>query len=99
MLQFAGSILVFVFATALAAQVTTGEIRGVVVDLTGSLVPGASVTVHSLDTNADRKVSTDESGTFHVSQLAVGAYEVTVDKTGFSRYIQGPIVVERRSRS
>ena len=35
MLQFAGSILVFVFATALAAQVTTGEIRGVVVDLTG----------------------------------------------------------------
>jgi len=93
MLQFAGSILVFVFATALAAQVTTGEIRGVVVDLTGSLVPGASVTVHSLDTNADRKVSTDESGTFHVPQLAVGAYEVTVDKTGFSRYIQGPIVV------
>jgi len=85
--------LVLGFATALAAQVTTGEIRGVVVDVSGSLVPGASVTIHSFDTNADRIVSTDESGTFHVPQLAVGAYEVTVDKTGFTRYIQGPIVL------
>src|SRR5206468_7897371 len=94
MRHFIPSILVLGFATAFAAaQVTTGEIRGVVVDSNGSLVPGASVAVRSLDTNAAREVSTNELGAFHVPQLAVGAYEVTVDKIGFTRYIQGPIVL------
>ena len=79
-----------VFVTA---QVTTGEIRGVVADPTGSIVGAASVTVRSLDSNGVRNTVTDEEGRFHVPQLPVGSYTIAVEKAGFARYSQGPIVL------
>jgi hypothetical protein len=79
-----------VFVTA---QVTTGEIRGVVVDPTGSIVGAASVTVRNVDSNAVRNSATDEEGRFHVPQLPVGTYTIAVEKAGFARYSQGPIVL------
>jgi hypothetical protein len=79
-----------VFVTA---QVTTGEIRGVVVDPTGSLVGAASVTVRGIDSNGVRNTATDEEGRFHVPQLPVGNYMIAVEKAGFARYSQGPIVL------
>lgn len=83
-------LLMSVFVTA---QVTTGEIRGVVVDPTGSIVAAASVTVRSIDSNGVRNTATDEEGRFHLPQLPVGNYTIAVEKAGFARYSQGPIVL------
>ena len=61
----------------------TGDIRGVVLDPQGLPVEAASVTVRNLDTGASRSVTTSSTGRFAVLQLAVGGYEVRVEKQGF----------------
>jgi hypothetical protein len=49
-------------AAGLAAQTATGEITGTVTDSTGAVVPGATVTVTNLTTNARRSVQTNTAG-------------------------------------
>src|SRR6266545_1904994 len=88
--------VVFTFllaALSATGQVTTGEILGVVHDASGSSVPDAKVTVHNLDTNATKDVTSAPDGKFRVPQLPTGNYEVIVEKAGFSKYVQGPIVL------
>lgn len=74
-------------------QITTGQILGVVLDPSGAPVNGAAASVRSLDTNATKKASTGEDGRFLFPHLPVGSYELTIEHTGFSPYVQGPIVL------
>ena len=43
--------------------------------------------------NSAREVLTAPDGRFRVPQLPVGNYEVTVEKSGFAKYVQRPIVL------
>jgi hypothetical protein len=81
------------FCAALGAQVTTGEILGVVRDASGASVANAQVKVRNLDTNDVRERASAADGAFRFPQLPVGNYEVTVEARGFSKYLQGPIVL------
>ena len=91
-LLFAG--LVFLSLTAnLAAQAVTGEILGTVRDPSGAAIAEARVVVKSLDTNQIRETMTGADGRFRVPLLPTGTYEVTVLKSGFAQYVQGPIVL------
>lgn len=81
------SYLLFLAALCLSvvplkAQVT-GDLVVEVVDASGALVPNAKVTVKSSATGAVRNVTTESEGSVRVSQLGVGAYEVTAEATGF----------------
>src|SRR5207247_5882971 len=75
------------------AQITTGQILGVVLDPSGAAVGEAAVAVRNLETNQTRKALSDERGLFLLPQLPVGSYEVTIEKTGFAPYAQGPIML------
>ncbi len=79
--------------THLAGQVTTGQISGTVFDQSSAAVQEAAVSVRNLETNAERKAQTDRTGWFSIPELSVGSYEVTVEKGGFAKYAQGPIVL------
>ena len=79
-----GLVLVFSSAAALLAQSTTGSIQGVVTDEQKALIPGVSVTVRNLETNAARSTNSDEGGRFRILNLPVGTYEVTVEQPGFT---------------
>jgi hypothetical protein len=46
------------------AQATTGSIQGVVRDNQDALVPGATVTVRHVQTNASRTLATDGTGAY-----------------------------------
>src|SRR5690349_1127651 len=91
----AGSSLIFavmvVFAVAVGgysqAQSTTGTIQGAVTDPQGAAVPGATVEIKSLDTNASRTLTTDDYGLFAALALQPGAYSVTVTKSGFAKSV------------
>ena len=74
-------------------QTATGDILGTVFDPTGAVVAEAKVTLRSMDTNASKEESTGGLGTFRFPLLPVGSYEVTVEKTGFAKYVQGPILL------
>ena len=75
------------------AQTATGDILGTVLDPSGANVVDARVTIKNLDTNAVKETTTGILGTFRFPLLAVGSYEVTVEKSGFARFVQGPIVL------
>lgn len=83
----------FVTSLALLAQMTTGDILGTIVDATGGLVSGAKVLVRNMETNEKRETTSTDTGTFRTPLLPIGTYEVTVEKSGFARYRQGPIVL------
>ncbi len=65
------------------AQSTFGDLRGVTRDPDGLPLPNATVTVHSLDENSDRKVVSGDDGEFQVENLKPGNYQLTAVKEGF----------------
>jgi hypothetical protein len=76
-----------------AAQATTGSIEGIVTDNQGLVVPGASVTVRNIDTNVSRSVVTGADGGYRFLNMSVGNYELTVELTGFARYVRAGITL------
>ena len=71
-----------------AAQVSSAAISGRVEDPSGAAIPGAMVTVTSMETGAVRTITADDSGNYRVVSLPVGLYEVRAEKTGFKAEIQ-----------
>jgi len=78
----AAFLLAFAASPSLHAQ-ARGSFSGNIVDKSGSVVPGASVTVTAQSTGQVRAVKTDAAGHYDVPLLAVGTYNVRVDATGF----------------
>ena len=61
---------------------TTGDVAGVITDATGAVVPGATVTIKSSDTNEVRTVVSSESGQYRFSLLKPGEYTLSAQSTG-----------------
>jgi len=76
-------ILVLVQNSGPAWAQVAATISGTVTDASGGGVPGATVTVKSLETGVTRAVTTDEGGSYRAFSLAVGPQEVRAEKTGF----------------
>ena len=78
-------LLGVLFIPAAQAQSENGSasLEGTVRDQTGAVIPGAAVTVKNTETNQSRTVTTDENGSFSVSVLPVGNYDVMTKSTGF----------------
>jgi len=92
-LTFFVVLTVLFLAVPAFSQTATGDILGTVTDASGAAVTDARVTVKNLDTNAIKELTTSVMGTFRVSLLPAGSYEVTVEKPGFAKFVQGPIVL------
>src|SRR5215470_1036951 len=71
----------------LAAQVATGNIRGVVVDITDAVIPAAKVTLTNSGTGLQRVVTTNDSGDFNAPFMALGDYQIAGEAAGFSRKV------------
>jgi hypothetical protein len=66
------------------AQVTTGNVRGVVTDPQGAVVPGARVTIAKKSSNESKVAQTSGEGEFQFNNLLVGDdYSITVEATNF----------------
>ncbi len=79
----------------LAGQATNvSQIRGTVLDSTGSAMPGAEVKASQTDTGATRSAITDAQGNYVLPDLTIGPYQLEVTKMGFSRYVQTGIVLQ-----
>jgi outer membrane receptor protein involved in Fe transport len=78
--------LVLLFSTIAHAQVTTATIYGAVRDTTGSVLPGANVTVTNQGTNLSRAAVTDARGDFALPALPIGQYTLQIEIAGFKTY-------------
>ncbi len=81
-------------ACAVYSQSTTGDILGIVQDSSGAVISDARVEVRNLDTNAKKEMATSGEGAFRFPLLPAGPYEIAVEKSGFAKYRQGPIVLQ-----
>jgi Carboxypeptidase regulatory-like domain/TonB dependent receptor-like, beta-barrel len=68
------------------SQATNGTIEGTIVDPSGAVLPGVSVTVTNVDTGIDRVVVTNEKGLFRAPLLPLGNYKVAAELQGFKRF-------------
>jgi Carboxypeptidase regulatory-like domain len=90
--QFSLSIYLLLAAGALYAQDAT--ITGIVTDSADALVPGVAIKIRNIDTNIERSVVTNHEGSYTVTNLPPGPYEMTADKPGFRTYQKSGIVLE-----
>jgi hypothetical protein len=70
-----------------------GTISGTVSDMTGAVIPNATITVTSEASNAVTTRATSSDGTFTISGLAPGVYRLNVSASGFQIYSQRDINV------
>jgi len=80
------AFLVSMFASCvpvMAQGETTSAIVGSVTDQTGAAIPGATVTVTSIENGLKRSVKTDDSGRYGFPQLKPGMYSVRAEADRF----------------
>ncbi|HMV47615.1 MAG TPA: carboxypeptidase-like regulatory domain-containing protein [Blastocatellia bacterium] len=75
------------------AQTVSGKISGTVVDDSGKVLAGATVTLINERTNDARSVTSNESGDFIFNAIQPGYYTVKVEQRGFSVFQQQGIVL------
>ena len=70
-------------AVSSAQTAATGNIEGQVTDTTGAVLPGLTVSVRNVGTNATRETVTDANGRYRAASLQPGQYEVSASLSGF----------------
>lgn len=76
------------------AQQGTSEVRGVVRDQQGAVLPGATVTVRNQDTGMFRETVTTQDGTYFVSGIVPGRYEISASLEGFRPQTQRDVMLQ-----
>src|SRR5438034_4668405 len=71
-------------ANAAVAQSVSGSISGTVVDQSGQMMPGATVTLIDEPTGARRTLPTSDTGAFVLSAVQPGRYTVRIEMSGFT---------------
>ena len=66
-----------------SAQAVYGSIGGIITDTSGAVVPGASVTITSVERKTSDTVVTNEAGFYVKERLLPGTYEVKAELQGF----------------
>src|SRR5262245_33721322 len=72
------------FTGSTHAQSVNGSIQGTVVDQSGAVLPGVTVTVTNSSTGVARTTVTDDTGTFRAELLPAGPYDVAAELSGFT---------------
>ena len=75
--------LMLVHAAPAGAQTTLGRVAGTVLDTSGAVLPGATITMTSDQTNQVQTAVSGETGAFLFPQVPVGTYKVEIALQGF----------------
>jgi hypothetical protein len=76
-------LLLSIFGLPQSASAQTSSVSGTVTDITGAVVPHARISALNKTTNATRSAETDDSGTYRITNLSPGIYDVLIEKQGF----------------
>jgi len=75
----------------------TAQISGAVRDQSGAVLPGAEVTATQTETGITRNTLSNETGSYVLPNLALGAYKLEVSLLGFRTFVQTGIVLQVNS--
>ncbi len=81
-------------AAVASAQQGTTEVRGQVTDPQGAVLPGVNVIVRNQDTGMFRETVSNADGTFFVSGIVPGMYQIEAELEGFKKYSRRDLRLE-----
>jgi hypothetical protein len=86
-------VLALALSAAAFAQSTAanGAIEGTILDTSGGVLPGVTVTITNVGTGAERSVTTNEKGLYRAPLLPLGKYRVVAELQGFKKFEQTDI--------
>ena len=79
------TLALLILPSALLAQTDSGLVTGFVSDPSGAVVVNAAVTLKSPQTGSAHKATTGASGSFTISAVVRGTYDLVVEAAGFSK--------------
>jgi hypothetical protein len=85
---FALAVLAWFPHVALAQRTTTGTVVGKIVDSSGSVLPGVTISLKSPEALGDFTAVTDGGGAYRVTNLPPGTYELRAELAGFQSVIR-----------
>ena len=86
MVALAAACALALAASPAAAQQTTGNIQGRIVDAQKAAVPGVTVTAKNAATGYTRSEVTDSEGAYRLTSLPIGTYELHAELSGFAPF-------------
>ncbi len=89
---------VYLLAGLIRAQEVRATITGLVTDPTGAPVAGATITVTNVAQNVSLTVATNESGNYVTPFLTPGVYRLTVEQTGFKKFVRENIILQAQDK-
>lgn len=81
--RFVATTFVLLFASPLRSQLNTGRISGTIVDQSGGVIAGATVTVTDVARGVSRPLTADSAGLYAAPNLIPGNYTVRAEANGF----------------
>lgn len=69
-------------------QADTSSISGTITDSSGAVVPNVKVTIHNDATGSDRTITTNNAGSYTVTNLSPGTYTIRAEASGFQTAVQ-----------
>ena len=87
------SALLFLISAPCYAQFTNANLGGTVTDPSGAPIAEARVHARNTDTGFEKATATDSAGAYSFVALPVGSYQITVERDGFTRYVQTGITL------
>lgn len=79
-------LVVLLLCGSLFAQSDRATITGTVKDASSAVLPGVKVKITNVGTNDVHTATTDNTGTYRVSNLPIGDYAVTFTRDGFKAF-------------
>ncbi|MBZ5562039.1 MAG: carboxypeptidase-like regulatory domain-containing protein [Acidobacteriia bacterium] len=80
-----------------AGQSDRGAIGGTILDISGAVVPGATITATGVETGIIYRTASTSEGVYRIPNMQVGAYNITVEDPGFKTSEQKGVVVQINS--
>jgi outer membrane receptor for ferrienterochelin and colicin len=87
------ALLLLGLASGAATAQTTGSVEGRARDESGGVLPGVTVEARGTALQGARVVTSDAAGTYRLTLLPPGSYEVTFTLTGFASELKKDVVV------
>ena len=92
------TLLLLAFSSTTFAQDVSARIDGQVTDPNGAIVTKATVTLTNMRTGEVRTVESNEDGTYTLTQIQPGTYDLSVKAQGFKEYLSKSLEISVNDR-
>ena len=93
--RFLRCAAILLFLTASTSAQTAATLSGTVMDPSGAVVAGATVTLENSTGGPPQVITSDSNGTYHFLAVPPGNYKLMVKASGFKPYTQAALTIDK----